>query len=106
MKYKLTSLLFIDKRKMDDYPRDIEEIILEYYNPYKEKHNEMLKEITSPYSLGECWDMKVSIENYIGKWKKTECLVKRHRIVFSKPFGVIGTCLDCRGYLECFNYCD
>jgi len=39
---------------------------------------------------------KVSSENYINLWKKSECINDNHLLTFHKTYGVIGVCETCQ----------
>ena len=42
--------------------------------------------------------------NYIyhQKWEKNDCVNYNHRLIFLKPYGVLGICEDCK-IIQCFN---
>jgi len=39
---------------------------------------------------------------YLRTWKNQECKMKKHVIIFRRPYGVLGVCETC-GYKQAFN---
>lgn len=48
-------------------------------------------------------NLPVTIRKYAKQWKYTSCIIKKHTIILTKPFGVLATCQNCHQY-QGFNW--
>ena len=39
---------------------------------------------------------------YLSSWDERECIDNSHKLIFVKPYGVVGICEDCH-IIQCFN---
>ena len=73
----------------------------------KSKLAENIKSIRNKnykFCIGETFGYEVTLAKYKLLWDKTKCIrnVKDHKVVFSKPYGIVGRC-NC-GSIQSFNW--
>lgn len=69
--------------------------------------NSTLKRIKKEIDISGIRDMPNIVPHeyhdvYLKTWKKKECKKKNHKIIFRRPYGVIGACETC-GCVQAFN---
>jgi len=57
----------------------------------------------SLFTKGQCYNLPITIGKYAKQWKYISCLIKKHNIILTKPFGVLATCQNCNK-CQSFNW--